>query len=56
MVSKSDPKDGEDYFNATHAVAFVISNSVFNKIGLDNLESVVEDRKNYYKLFQDIGI
>ena len=59
MVSKSDPKDAEELisdFNATHAIGLAVTNWEFDKIGVDNLESVIKDRENYYQHFRDLGI
>ena len=56
MVSKSEKDIIQEEFNATHAIAFAVTNSEFDKIGKDKLEAVVKDRENYYELFNAIGI
>jgi hypothetical protein len=59
MVSKLAPNgtvELQKVFNATHSIAFVVTNSNFDKIGLDNLPSVVKDRENYNEHLKDLGI
>ena len=56
MVSKSESDIIQEEFIATHAIALAVTNSEYDKIKLDKLESVVKDRENYYELFKAIGI
>ena len=56
MVSKSEKDIIQEEFNATDAIAFLVTNSKFPKIEAPKLESVVKDRENYCELFKAIGI
>lgn len=57
MMEKSYPENQEELisdFNATRGIAFLITNQNFGKAKFQQLDAVVEDRKNIKEHFNDL--